>query len=144
MTELLDLSRSTELRTLVFDDWFMSHWTPRDWSVQVLRKIRSDRLRSITFRFRCYNAKLLPWDETAPFLNNLSFPEIQVVRFENHAQVPPKGLAQDRLYILNRLPALAVRNLVDCTTIPERFQGVDKLPWRLLTEGAIESCLYIG
>jgi hypothetical protein len=130
MAENIDLSQNTGLITLIFDDWFMSRWVPTEWSLLILKRIRSRRLRTLIFRFRCPNIEFLPWDNTAPFLNRLPFPEIQLVRLENHA--PYASTLRDREYIHNILPALAVKNLVEYVTIPE---GMAKFPWNLLYEG---------
>jgi hypothetical protein len=131
MAENIDLSQNTGLRTLIFDDWFMSRWVPTGWSLLILKRIRSRGLRTITFRFRCPNIELLPWDDAAPFLNRLPFPEIQLVRLENHA--PFTDTLRDRQYIHNILPALAVKNLVEYVSIPEGI--MTKFPWNLLYEG---------
>jgi hypothetical protein len=129
--ENIDLSQNTGLRTLIFDDWFMSRWVPTGWSLLILKRIRSRGLRTITFRFRCPNIELLPWDDATPFLNRLPFPEIQLVRLENHA--PFTDTLRDREYIHNILPALALKNIVEYVSIPEGI--MTKFPWNLLYEG---------
>jgi hypothetical protein len=108
----------------------MSSWVPADWSIQMLQRVRSKRLRTLTFRFRCPAIDRLPWDDTAPFLNGMSFPELQLVRLENHA--PYTDTLRDQRYIHNRLPALAVKNILDYVASPE---GKIKFPWNLLDKG---------
>ncbi|KAG8833582.1 hypothetical protein FRC17_010406 [Serendipita sp. 399] len=116
----VDLSRNTELRTLVFDDWSLSAWVPREWSLTILRTIRSKRFATLCFKYRVGNPVLLPLSETAAFLNNLPFPEIKTVQFINRQ--PYCDVERERSELINRLPGLMVNDVFQHFAEPEHLE----------------------
>ncbi|KAG8758833.1 hypothetical protein FRC14_007251 [Serendipita sp. 396] len=112
-----DLSRNTELDTLIFDDWSMSGWVPREWSLSILRTIRSKRLTTLQFSYRVSDPILLPLAELAPFLNAMPFPNVKTVQFVNRQ--PFINEKRERSELMNRLPGLVVKGVFQHAAEPK-------------------------
>lgn len=120
----IDLRHNTSLRTLVFDDWSMSGWVPRDWCPQIIRTLRSTQLERIAFYYRAQATFVLPIVACGPMLNKLSFPALTSVGFVNRT---PWDEKQERQELIDHLPDLATRGLLDYRA--EREGMAKGFPW---------------
>jgi len=117
-SDKLDLRSNTELRSLAFDDWFLGYWVDSDWSLSILKKLRSRVLTTLVFRFRVRDIRIPRWDEVDSFLNNLPISSVKAVRFENRM---PYSSAKEEEYLRDRLPGLAVKGVLQYRAMTELF-----------------------
>lgn len=139
-SDKLDLRSNTQLRSLAFDDWFLSRWFASAWSLPILKKLRSRVLTTIVFRFRGADIEMLPWGDVDTFLNKLPISSVKAVRFENRMPYSP---AKEEEYLRDRLPGLVVNGALQYRAIPE--YDLQNFPWRNLLDGeglCVRSSLY--